>query len=689
MGTIRIEVRDQHLLQYPQEEALLKPLLPNFFITWAKKRKAANTELSIYFLNPEEFITEAYGIELEMMLAYSPFSTMEPRSVQAVEAFFADAPAKGRVEKLVYMFVSEAPNVADWFKQYATENQESRLVIPIYADDLRSHANDPWFIRNKMNEFIYGRDLFDFRLPLEHDISFFGRGDLVLSLNDSAKRSENRGIFGLRKTGKTSLLYKLERLIRTEHTVKSFYFDCKLASIRKLRWNELLADICRQLVQSFALNLIIEDNEKTVDRIFFAVVEQISGRALLIFDEIEYISSLAIDDPHWHKDFITFWQAFWAVQSKCRKVSALIAGVNPHVVETDSIGGIQNPLFGIVHHEYLQGLSIDETRPMVRTLGRRMGLRFSPPAVEHIQKHYGGHPLLTRIACSIFNAQCVDATLTRPIDVTVQKLLADQEERDNALVFYCRHVVSELRQFYLSEYEMLELLATGQVLDFLELDYQMDVTSHLVSYGLLQKAIGKVPAIAIPVIGQFVAVEQARRSGRRTITYVTAPDQRSNWLERRKESLLHDMRLLETTIVANRKAPLYGSASVPEADHFMQMKIATGADEFERFINVCNRCLVEGIENYGKSIGKAKYFWNEVKDQYPELQRALLRVKMYRHERFHLQLTESASAELVSFLKEDLGGKSPEATPDGYFILQQCVLDALLTAIQIETIALT
>ena len=689
MGTIRVEVRDQHLLQYPQEEAFLKALLPNFFITWAKRRKAANTELSIYFLNPEEFITEAYGIELEMMLAYSPFGTMEPRSVQAVEAFFADAPAKGRVEKLVYMFVSEAPNVVDWFQQYSTENQESRLVIPIYAEDLRTNAHDPWFIRNKMNDFIYSRDLFDFRLPLEHDISFFGRGDLVLSLNDSAKRSENRGIFGLRKTGKTSLLYKLERLIRTEHAVRSFYFDCKLASIRKLRWNELLAEICRQMAQSFGLDLVVEDNEKKVDRTFAAVVERIDGKALLIFDEIEYISSLAIDDPHWHKDFITFWQAFWAVQSKFRKVSALIAGVNPHVVETDSIDGIQNPLFGIVHHEYLRGLSIEETRPMVRTLGRRMGLKFSPPAVEHIQKHYGGHPLLTRIACSIFNAQCVDAALARPIDVTVQRLLADQDERDNALVFYCRHVVSELRQFYLSEYEMLELLATGQVLDFLELDYQLDVTNHLVSYGLLHKATGKAPTIAIPVIGQFVAVEQARRSGRRTIAYVTAPDQRSNWLERRKESVLHDIRLLETTIIANHKALLYGSASVPEADHFMQMKVALSADDFERFINVCNRCLVEGIENYGKSIGKAKYFWNEVKDEYPELQRALLRVKMYRHERFHLQLTESASTELVSFLKEDLGGKSPATIQDGYFILQQCVLDALLTAIQVETIALT
>ena len=251
----------------------------------------------------------------------------------------------------MYFFVAEAPDVADWFQQYAVENQESRLVIPLYAEDLRQNSNDPWFIRNKMSQFIYGRDLFDFRLPLEHDISFFGRANFVLSLNDSAKRCENRGVFGLRKTGKTSLLYKLERLIRAEGAVRSFYYDCKLASIRKLRWNELLARICHDLSRFYSLGLEVLDGETTIDRTFAQVVEQISGRAVLIFDEIEYISPKAIDDTHWHRDFITFWQAFWAVQSKARKISALIAGVNPHVVEVDAIDGIQNPLFGIVHHD--------------------------------------------------------------------------------------------------------------------------------------------------------------------------------------------------------------------------------------------------------------------------------------------------------------------------------------------------
>jgi hypothetical protein len=61
MGTIRREVREQHLDSYPDEEGLLTPFLDGFFITWGARMKAFNTELSVFFLKPEPFITEAYG----------------------------------------------------------------------------------------------------------------------------------------------------------------------------------------------------------------------------------------------------------------------------------------------------------------------------------------------------------------------------------------------------------------------------------------------------------------------------------------------------------------------------------------------------------------------------------------------------------------------------------------------------
>ena len=76
---------------------------------------------------------------------------------------------------------------------------------------------------------------------------------------------------------------------------------------------------------------------------------------------------------HWQTEFVSFWQTIWSVQSIHRNLVFIISGVNPTVTEVDTIKSIQNPLFGIVQAEYLQGLSADEARTMIRTIGKRMG----------------------------------------------------------------------------------------------------------------------------------------------------------------------------------------------------------------------------------------------------------------------------------------------------------------------------
>jgi hypothetical protein len=108
-----------------------------------------------------------------------------------------------------------------------------------------------------------------------------------------------------------------------------------------------------------------------------------------------------------------------------------------------------------------------------------------------------------------------------------------------------------------------------------------------------------------------------------------------------------------------------------------------------RSFNVCNRCFVESVENYGKAVGRPKYYWQEIQSAYPGLWFALHRIKLYRHERLHLQLTAQASKEMLSYLSQDLEGKAPSKVPDLFFMLQQCVLDGLLTGLQIEISKLT
>src|SRR5688500_5986401 len=106
MGTIRDDVRNQHLYSYSQEEALLKPFLQGFDITFGRRRRGYNAELSVYLLKPEPFMAETYGFSQEVLLVYSPFKSIEARSIQAAEKFLNEDPIKGRAEKLTYFLLS-------------------------------------------------------------------------------------------------------------------------------------------------------------------------------------------------------------------------------------------------------------------------------------------------------------------------------------------------------------------------------------------------------------------------------------------------------------------------------------------------------------------------------------------------------------------------------------------------------
>jgi hypothetical protein len=403
-----------------------------------------------------------------------------------------------------------------------------------------------------------------------------------------------------------------------------------------------------------------------------------------VFDEIEYISPIAIDDIQWKKDFIDFWQTFWACQSKYRKISTIIAGVNPSVVEVDSYSGIQNPLFGIVSYQYLTGFTEEEVARMLRTLGKRMGIQFEQDSIGYLHERYGGHPLLTRIAASLINLRIKEKKLPRPVAITKSILQTDEESRDSDLMFYCRHVVSELRQFYSEEYEMLELLASGQISDINELSSYPEFVKHLESYGLLSRDRLKKPLISIPVVSRYIGLELAKREGRKSIYRIVPVENRNNWINKRLRDILNDIRHLEKIISNTPMNSLFGTNSFPEADTFLNISITTSESEFSTFINICNRCYVESIINYGKEIGLPNYYFNEIKHSYQGLWDALERIRLYRHNYMHLKLFPSVNQQMIDLLKSDLEGKTPGQVIDLYFVLQQCVLDGLLSGVQTE-----
>jgi hypothetical protein len=176
----------------------------------------------------------------------------------------------------------------------------------------------------------------------------------------------------------------------------------------------------------------------------------------------------------------------------------------------------------------------------------------------------------------------------------------------------------------------------------------------------------------------------ARIKKSKTFIYIIPEIDRELWLERRKESILQDLKLLERIISEKNLPCLYGCNSFSEADKFIKSKLVKEKDSFQDFINMMFKCFFESMENYGNSIQKKKYFNEEIRKNYPSFSNFLDKINVYRNEQDHVLLNRPTNIKLTKMLEEDFLDQSISSISDPYFALQQKCLDSLLVALQLE-----
>lgn len=679
MGQIKQDVQALHLRLFPTEVGALKPFLFNFDINYARRFDTQNAQFSAYILSPDQLMRDGFAFKDELLLIISGYKKLQPRTIQAVETVMRTNPFKGRVDPITYFIVSSDEDIDSWISNYMMSHPQSRTPISLSSDTLSANKNDRWFIRNQLATRLYGRDLFDYQLPLDEDLFFFGRGRIVEEFLDALRKGQNKGLFGLRKTGKTSVLFKIRRACDELNIAKAVYLDCKRPEIRNLHWKELFQYIGDEVSKKLNKKYVsVKDSVKN----FTKLISTVSGdtKVVIIFDEIEYISHFAHLDPHWGEEFVPFWQTMWSIQSEIRSVSFIIAGVNPYVCEIDLIDRTQNPMFGIVRPAYLTGLDSSEIQQMIRAIGGRMGLGFEDLAIENLEKRYGGHPLLTRMACSYTNQSVNQESIPRPTPITIRRLVSEQRDREDEIFFYCRHIISELADFYKDEFDMLEMLASGNIIDFNDLALEPGYIRHLKAYGIISVSDAGKPVFRIPVLQRYIAAQRARREGDKSIIFVIDKEKRADWLSRRKRTILHDLKLLLRTIHSKNKWQPYANTFFPEADLLHGACLADSWQSFNSFITDLNKCLVETIDLVNPKGG----FYGKLKTEYEHLFESLVRIRLLRNNADHLRLHSQVEDGLKNLLSVDLMGRSITQVDEPWFVLQQITIDELFASIQYE-----
>ena len=165
-----------------------------------------------------------FNLEREIIVIFSPFGRFEPRTLDAID-YVSQKHQALRLEKICSIVISKDDNIEDKLQELLKNEKESQIVIPFSYTEL-INTNDPFFIRNRFKKYFYSRDLFAFESPLKKDLYFFGRNGIINEIVNRHKSNENSGLFGLRKTGKTSLIFGVQRTL-SKVDEKSVFIDCQ------------------------------------------------------------------------------------------------------------------------------------------------------------------------------------------------------------------------------------------------------------------------------------------------------------------------------------------------------------------------------------------------------------------------------------------------------------------------------
>ncbi|MDO7884199.1 hypothetical protein [Hymenobacter cheonanensis] len=465
---IKKEALDSHFSGRAKEKSIATNFDEAFDIVFG----TVKDEMSLWFALPSNRTRERFGFQKEVLVIYCPYSKTDARVLRTIDTVLKTREYANRIEKVIFILVHNGD------KRETTElfaNNLDRIIIPIQSEDILNAKRGTFFLRNIISEYLGQFDLFGVSSPINSEKYFFGRDTLVQALLTRVHGSnQSAGLFGLRKTGKTSVLKALQR--RTEaKTSLVEYIDCANPGVHSCRWWQLLENIVLRLIDSCRLNYsktlaINPSYSKASSGLRFSsdiklIISSLSiERLTVLFDEIEFITPelSGAFGQHWDNDFVPFWQTIRSVvQETDGKFNFIVTGVNPASVENPYFKSAQNPIFQLAKPHYLEPFDLSAVKSMCKTIGRYCGLNFEPGVYEFLQEKYGGHPFLIRIACSEVLKNNNNNHPEKVISIAVESFQAVDKQILGRLSQPFKDIILSLIWWYPDEYELLHMLSSG------------------------------------------------------------------------------------------------------------------------------------------------------------------------------------------------------------------------------------
>jgi excisionase family DNA binding protein len=406
---------------------------------------------------------------------------------------------------LAFIAVPRTESIRDQIMNLLSEKNVA--IVPLDDGDFQA-SDDPdkafRILRELLSQYLGQRDLYNSTMPVSGR-RFFGREQLLLQLTDDVHQGQFIGIYGLRKTGKTSLIYQLrDEQLRGDAVA---YVDLQSSLVHMVKncsplyW-ELERDLYKRLINNDSaaakmlrlgpIERFTDIPDKTETGVIFSEDIQNyldylkenssadSRRLVIILDELERILPVAGQPGvEGYLEFFALLRGLAQTERYRGLFSSVVVAANAAISERGYWEGRENPVFALYKPVFLPPLNDAECIEMIKSLGKGMSVYWEEQAIKTVLREAGGHPFLTRILCSRIARSSLTRPLTVAMDLVEQQIAAFIRDESDKL----DQITELLHRNFPEEEAFLRQIALGNGV----VSTNDESLRHLLGYHLIEE----------------------------------------------------------------------------------------------------------------------------------------------------------------------------------------------------------
>lgn len=413
-----------------------------------------------------------------------------------------------------YILISNSVELRE--KVDSVKGKPQASVIPFSFEEILACKDKNELIDcmlGRFGEYYFENDMLGETDAIDDDNLLFGdRGKIADSVVARCYEGSNSGIFGLRRSGKSSVLHAVLRrldwnnvpyvLVESRHykpysSWQSVLFDisCEIRA-RMLGTTQEENEIRDQYLKRLRLSSTEQDYEKRGAVCFIEDVNRYRGDNLFVIalDEIERITYNTTTSDYWKN--LDVYENFWTALRDCG-CPLVVCGVNSTINEVSTLTfneqQCDNPMYGRIsncsesHKTYLPAFTDIQTRDMINTLGRYSNIAFSN-VYATINRAFGGQPWAIRQFCSYAFKSVKDQRQNNrvfEISKATCDVLLRQYQSSSDGIHMCETILQHLG-IYRSEYSLLKKIALNPEKNNTISSENAVSIDHLQKYGLIE-----------------------------------------------------------------------------------------------------------------------------------------------------------------------------------------------------------